>query len=176
MLKKRLEVRETLDIGIQVCSALAAAHQSHIVHRDIKPENIMLRRDGYVKVLDFGLAKLTEPRLDSQRSGMGTFLTETGTMMGTVQYMSPEQALGQELDPRTDLFSLGAVLYEMAAGTTAFKGNTTAALCNAILHETPTSPRQLNSDLPEELERIITKALEKGRRYVTRQPLTCGLI
>jgi Tol biopolymer transport system component len=180
MQKKRLEVREILDIGIQVASALAAAHESHIVHRDIKPENIMLRRDGYIKVLDFGLAKLIEPHTISsvsQGSAVATLLTETAMIIGTAQYMSPEQVLGKELDQRTDLFSLGAVLYEMVTGTMAFKGNTSAAVCDAILHGTPDSPRQLNSHLSGDFEAIIRKALEKDSevRFQTAVDLRADL-
>jgi serine/threonine protein kinase len=176
LLGGRLQPGEVLDIAIQVASALAAAHELHIVHRDVKPENIMLRRDGYVKVLDFGLAKLMEAH-PSSPSGTVSLLTESGMLVGTVQYMSPEQARGQEVDHRTDIFSLGAVLYEMTAGTMPFKGSTIAAVSDAILHQNPTPPRQLNSDVPEELERIIVKALEKDRelRYQTPSDLRTDL-
>ncbi len=180
MQRGRQELSEMLEIGIQIASALAAAHESHIVHRDIKPENIMLRLDGYVKVLDFGLAKLTESHaisMGSQESGMVTLSTETGMMLGTAHYMSPEQAMGREVDHRTDIFSLGAVLYEMASGTPPFKGPTIAAIFDAILHQTPTLPRQSDLGLPEELERIITKTLEKDRemRYQTALDLRADL-
>jgi serine/threonine protein kinase/Tol biopolymer transport system component len=176
IIRSRLELPETLDIAIQVTSALAAAHESHIVHRDIKPENIMLRRDGYVKVLDFGLAKLMEANPASS-TGTVSLLTESGMLVGTLQYMSPEQARGQEVDARTDIFSLGAVLYEMTTGTMPFKGSTVAAVSDAILNQTPAPPHQLNSDVPEELERIIVKALEKDRevRYQTASDLRADL-
>ena len=175
ILGSQLELAETLDIAIQVANALAAAHELHIVHRDIKPENIMLRRDGYVKVLDFGLAKLMEAHLSS--SGTVSLLTESGMVVGTFQYMSPEQARGQEVDHRSDIFSLGVVLYEMSAGTMAFKGNTVAAVSDGILHQTPTPVRQLRPNIPEELERVIVKSLEKDRelRYQTASDLRADL-
>jgi len=176
MLGSRLQLAETLDIAIQVTSALAAVHELHIVHRDVKPENIMLRRDGYVKVLDFGLAKLVEAH-PSSSVGTVSLLTESGMLVGTVQYMSPEQARGQEVDHRTDIFSLGVVLYEMATGTMPFKGSTIAAVSDGILHQTPTPPRQLKPEIPEELERVIVKALEKDRevRYQTASDLRADL-
>jgi len=175
-----LQLSELLDIAIQVASALATAHQAGIVHRDIKPENIMLRQDGYVKVLDFGVAKLIEAHRGAtsiQPSDMATLYTETGQVMGTVQYMSPEQALGQDVDHRTDLFSLGAILYEMATGRQPFQGATAAAVFDEILHQQPTLPRKLKPDLPEELEKIIRKTLEKDRelRYQTAFDLRADL-
>jgi eukaryotic-like serine/threonine-protein kinase len=175
-LKHRIEGRpmragEFLDVAVAVADALAAAHARGIVHRDIKPANIFISRNGQTKVLDFGLAKYTaeqqqQSRDNSQTSSMPTaaepmLLTSPGTAVGTVAYMSPEQAMGEELDGRTDLFSLGIVLYEMATGRQAFSGTTTAAVFDAILHRTPVSPVKLNPQLPARLETILDKALEK---------------
>jgi len=132
----RMKVGEAVDVAIQVAGALAAAHQAGIVHRDIKPENIMVRRDGYAKVLDFGLAKLTErapASSDSRWPTLAKIMTNPGVVMGTVQYMSPEQARGLEVDARTDIFSLAVVLYEMISGSAPFAGESAADVIAAIL-------------------------------------------
>ena len=158
---------QALDVAVQVASALAAAHQAGIIHRDIKPENIMVRQDGIVKVLDFGIAKLGQvmsPTIDTQATTRLMVQTEPGRVMGTVAYMSPEQARGEEIDARSDLFSFGVVLYEMATGQPAFKGNTAAVIFDAILNKVPISPVLLNSALPNELEQIINMALQKDRQ------------
>lgn len=169
-----------LTVAIQVASALAAAHDGNIVHRDIKPENIMLRRDGYVKVLDFGLAKLTErrvPATDSEATTMAQANTAPGVVMGTVSYMSPEQARGLVVDERTDIFSLGVVLYEMITGHAPFEGKTISDVIVAILDREPTPMARFSPEIPNELERIIKKALAKDRdaRYQTIKDLLIDL-
>jgi len=169
-LKHRIDGRPlpidfVLELGIQIADALDAAHAKGIIHRDIKPANIFVTKSRQAKLLDFGLAKM-DSRRDLNASPDGETLkdlTSPGSALGTVAYMSPEQARGEELDPRTDLFSLGATLYEMTTGKPAFDGNTSAVIFESILNRNPIPPRQLNPDLPTQFERILDRALEKDR-------------
>jgi eukaryotic-like serine/threonine-protein kinase len=175
-----MELNSVLDIAIQVASALAAAHAAGITHRDVKPENVMLRPDGLVKVLDFGLAKLTETQSttdETQASMIGTLSTETGAVIGTVRYMSPEQARGQKVDERTDIFSLGVMLYEMVAGRRPFEGQTASDCIAALLTAEPPPLGQSRPGTPAELERIIKKCLLKERegRYRSAHELFTDL-
>lgn len=174
---KKLTLREVLDISIQVASALTAAHAAGIIHRDIKPENIMVRPDGYVKVLDFGLAKLAERTHRSDPEAATIVKTEPGVIMGTASYMSPEQARGQEVDARSDIWSLGVVVYELLAGRLPFEGQTSSDVISNILQKEPPILRQHAPDVPNELERIIGKALTKDReeRYQTAKDLLIDL-
>ena len=161
----RMSAHRALEIAVQVASALAAAHDAGVVHRDIKPENIMLRPDGYVKVLDFGIAKLTEQRRASDDHRVETtavLQTRPGLVLGTAHYMSPEQARGQKVDARSDIWSLGVVLYEMVAGSPPFRGETPSDCIAAILTAEPAPLSSISPDVPAKLESILQKALRKN--------------
>jgi serine/threonine protein kinase len=178
--KGRLDSRLALDIGAQVAGALSAAHAAGIVHRDIKPENIMCRRDGYVKVLDFGVAKLTTPPpfvLNTESPTLGEVKTDVGMVIGTAGYMSPEQVRGLEVDGRADLFSLGVVLYEMVTGARPFPGDHVNDVIASILKSEPLPIRHHLLEVPAELERIVSKALAKDReeRYQGARDLQIDL-
>jgi ATP-dependent DNA helicase UvrD/PcrA len=162
---RSLTIANALDIAIQIAEGLAKAHEHGIVHRDLKPENLMISRDGYAKILDFGLAKLIGREkplpVDSEEKTVVHVKTEAGTIMGTINYMSPEQILGRRVDHRSDVFSFGIVLYEMAAGRRPFVGENDVDTMHAILHEEPRPPHAISSNLPRDLHRIVTKALAK---------------
>ncbi len=179
---KPLSIDKAVGIGAQLADALDAAHERGIVHRDIKPANVFFTDRGQPKILDFGLAKLTnEAKSDSESAAptdaLEADLTRPGAAIGTVSYMSPEQARGEELDNRTDIFSLGLVLYEVVTGQRAFSGNTSALIFDAILHRAPVAPVRLNPEVPESLEQILNKSLEKDRnlRYQHASDLRADL-
>ncbi|HYW71974.1 MAG TPA: protein kinase [Pyrinomonadaceae bacterium] len=175
-----MKLLEVLEVASEIAGALVAAHAAGIVHRDVKPDNVMVRRDGYVKVLDFGLAKLTEPKpsaSDPEAPTRAMVNTDAGTVMGTANYMSPEQAKGVHVDARSDLWSLGALLYEMTSGHLPFAGETPTETISLILQKEPPPLTRFAPAIPEELDRIVTKALEKDReeRYQTAKDLLIDL-
>jgi serine/threonine protein kinase len=177
----RLNLSEVLDICLQVTTAMSTAHQAGIIHRDIKPDNIMIREDGIVKLLDFGLAKLTahESRdVDAEAPTKAILKTDPGTVVGTPVYMSPEQARGIQVDERTDIFSVGVVLYEMVAGLLPFAGSSSSEVLASLLSEKEPQPlARYSRDVPAELERIVSKALRKNRdiRYQTIKDMQLDL-
>ncbi|MDQ3375216.1 MAG: protein kinase, partial [Acidobacteriota bacterium] len=176
-----LKLSEALDISIQIASALAAAHEAHLIHRDIKPENIMVRPDGFVKVLDFGLAKLVEQKnksiLGLEESTVRQNQTAKGVILGTVNYMSPEQAKGERVDERTDIFSLGVLIYEMMAGRTPFVGDSLSETFANLINAEPQPLSRFASNVPDEMQRIISKMLRKNKdeRYQTMKDFLIDL-
>ena len=165
------EMGRLIELAVQVVEGLEAAHSEGILHRDIKPANIFVTRRDHVKILDFCLAKMTAQNQKASTTDETAFETNYDTggggTLGTFAYMSPEQALGKPLDARTDLFSFGVMLYQMATGQMPFHGDTSTALLLAVVHESPVAPVRLNPNVPEELDRIIQKCLEKDRDFVT---------
>ncbi len=173
-----LPTKKLVQLATQIAEGLAKAHSAGIVHRDLKPENLMVTSDGYVKILDFGLAKLLPQPGVSEAATITKEGTVAGAVIGTASYMSPEQALGKPMDARTDVFSLGAVLYEIATGKRPFQGETPAGLFDEILHKAPAAPSSLNSELPGDIERVIVQALNKepNRRYPSAKELLANLV
>src|SRR5262249_34770468 len=177
---KGMRLGEASDVAIQVASALAAAHRAGIIHRDLKPENVMVRPDGYVKVLDFGLAKLTERQVEATQAEStipATFETDSGVVLGTPSYMSPEQVLGQETDHRSDIFAFGVILYEMLSGERPFRGASAIEVMNATLKEESPELGETNAKISPQLERIVRRCLEKQpeRRFQTAYDLGFAL-